>query len=330
MSSVINVSDTSTTENVTYYHITVKLPLRTLTVLRRYSEFSDLVTELCFKLGIDVSDFPYQLPPKSSLWTKNSGSVIEQRKQGLSEFLQQLITDRELQNDKLVHSFLQLPTKFKFTPAQFRGDNDGDLIISDVNSVDSMKFLELLRVFKATNNDLMQQFNSSSDNVTIKFSIRDKLHRIVFPNLDKLIQALEHLLHNEDITNEEYQRRKLLVQELKAELQSLDDVISHRTDKKHHEPSSFTGKRVFGKSQETPETLPLDNQQLLQQQIDIHKQQDQELGELRKIIQRQREIGLTINQETEEQNELLDSFNEDVDHTTEKLRLARHKARKVL
>lgn len=341
--SRVTVTGTSTNNNVTFYHITTKIPLRTLTVSRRYSEFTELVYNLCDHLGIDAKDFPYKLPPKSSIFTKNNASTIEERKLKLGEFLNELINDREIQNLSALHEFLQLPVKFKFTSNLLNNKNDtiSDLIISDYKAIDNTKWLEYLRLFKSHVRQLTNTFNQEH-NINNKFDIRNKLLLIVMPNLTKLIKCLDYLYKHHQIDDDELQRRKLLVKELNNEITQLNSSIESGNSQTHNVGDSDTSstkrslmgaKRVFGSPlppQETKETLPLSNQELLQQQVQVQHNQDNELLELRKIIARQKEIGMTINQEVEEQNELLDSLNEQVDHTTDKLRLARKKAKQVL
>ena len=90
-------------------------------------------------------------------------------------------------------------------------------------------------------------------------------------------------------------------------------------------------KRVLGGAvKETPETLPLNNKELLQHQVQIHQNQDKELDQLRVLIARQKQIGELINAEVEEQNEMLDRFNEEVDYTSSKIKQARRRAKKIL
>lgn len=337
MTKVITINETSITNGTTYYHIHIKIPLRSLTVIRRYSEFVDLVKSISNYLGIDIKDFPYSLPPKSSFFTKNSASTIEERKSGLEEFMNLLVNDREIQNTPLLHEFLQLPAKFKFTAnlLQSKSDNITDLVITDINDIDSLKWLEYLRLFRSHVNQLIEKFNENND-ITTKHEIRNKIINTVKPNLIKLKAKLEQIYKSNGFDELEYQRRLLLVKELEHEM----DAITQVTSLKPTMPGSFekpesklngNSRRVLGYNPvETETTMPLNNQELLQQQIQVHKSQDQELEELRKIIARQKQIGLTINQEVEEQNELLESLNDQVDITTNKLRSARNKARNVI
>jgi hypothetical protein len=68
---------------------------------------------------------------------------------------------------------------------------------------------------------------------------------------------------------------------------------------------------VLGK--ETERTRELDNQGVLQLQKQTMEDQDMSIEELRKIVQRQKELGIAINAELEIQNELLKLTDEDTD-----------------
>ncbi|CAK9440222.1 uncharacterized protein LODBEIA_P43220 [Lodderomyces beijingensis] len=97
----------------TFYQINIKLPLRSYSIKKRYSDFDNLVSTLCHQIGINHKDFPYALPPKKLTWLVKR-SVIEERKKGLARFLNSLISDSSLRNEPEVLSFLQLPKNFKF------------------------------------------------------------------------------------------------------------------------------------------------------------------------------------------------------------------------
>lgn len=72
-------------------------------------------------------------------------------------------------------------------------------------------------------------------------------------------------------------------------------------------------RRKFGVQppQETDETRPLDNRQVLGLQEQLMSQQDEALEALSSVISRQKQIGIAINQELDQQNQLL----EDLDGT---------------
>ena len=90
--------------------------------------------------------------------------------------------------------------------------------------------------------------------------------------------------------------------------------------------STKTG-RVLGK--ETSETRSLDNQGLLQLQQQKMQDQDLDVDEIRKIVQRQRELGVQINQELEIQNEMLRMVDEDVDRVQGKINVAKKRIGKI-
>ena len=79
-------------------------------------------------------------------------------------------------------------------------------------------------------------------------------------------------------------------------------------------PSAFNSTasrgRFFGTPppEETAETRPLDDRQLLQSQQTKMNGQDEQLGELSKLLQTQRKMGEEIHQEISEQNEMLDDL----------------------
>lgn len=334
MAKVVTITGTVPNNNTTYYKISIKVPLRQIQVERRYSEFDDLLKDLADCLGISIGDFPYKLPPKSSIFTKNSSTTILERKKGLETFLNNLVSDREIQNLLPLHEFLQLPIKFQFTSNLLVNKNNeiNDLIIHNEAAIDSMKWLEYLRLFKSHVNRLMESFNQDPS-ITSKLDIRTKLQKIVIPNMSLLSNRLEGLRSEGAIAEEEYQRRKVNFKELGHEISALNELLVSKNNNQDDQKSSLlrSSRRVLGgQPTETKETLPLSNQELLQLQIQIHRQQDQELEELRKIIARQKDIGLTINQEVEEQNEMLDQLNDQVEHTSDKLRAARRKAKQIL
>lgn len=375
MSDIISIPTTSiSSDGVVYYHISIKLPLRSFNITKRYSEFIDLVDKLCYDLGISTQDFPYQLPPKTNFFTSSkSQSTINDRKLKFNQFLNSLIRDKDLQNNSIVHNFLQLPINFQFTDQLFRSVDDEkslserDMIIDDESLINQFKWLEILRLFKFNINELSKKFRDDNS-INLKISTRDKVNKLIKPNLKKLNSRLSTLLKSRDIDSNEFNRRVLLFKEVENDLSNLqDNLLSHNSMTNSNSNSysnNYTlsgitnqrkdllngnsqngvngnnnGRRVFGKSSppnkssspnETNDTMSLGNQGLLQQQQQVHNLQDQELEQLRKIVARQRQLGETINTEVQEQNQLLDMFADEVDHTSDKVRLARKKARNVV
>lgn len=297
-------SDTEIAGN-TYYEINVKLPLRSFVVKKRYLEFELLVLNLCHQLGISNRDFPYSLPGKRIHWL-NKAQVVEERKVSLAEFLNNIIQDTSLQNEKEVLSFLQLPLSFKFTKEMLT-NNRADLESVEKNWYDVYRKLKL---------DIV---NESATTINERIQLHNRINRLYQPRMIELLQTVSNVDHNEAI------KRKQLIGQLQ---EKVDELL------KNDQPRELKSKRVLGSGstsiKETAETLPLDNRELLQHQIQIHKDQDKELEQLRVMIARQRQIGELINTEVEEQNAMLDRFNEEVDYTAGRIKQARSRARKIL
>ncbi|GMF99554.1 unnamed protein product [[Candida] boidinii] len=74
----------------------------------------------------------------------------------------------------------------------------------------------------------------------------------------------------------------------------------------------------------------MDNSELHQYQQQTMQSQDEDLIVLRKIIERQRQIGHAINEELNIQNEILDGFNSQVDESSRKITYAKKKISKIV
>lgn len=326
--SLIGIGSSSEKDGVTYYQIEITLPLRALTVSRRYSEFVTLVDQLCEELGISSRDFLYQLPPKGSFFSSKA-RLVSERKYGLSEFLNAVVRDRDLQNRKPVHDFLQLPANFKFTPAMFEdgnGSNDNKFLIDEEpQDIDSMQWLTYLRQVRAALADIPQ-----GDDIESRKKAREQVNKYIQPNVQKLASALSHLNQNGEIDSSEFSQRTSSLREILNETERLVFKRESKSKKESSPHYNFT-KRLGKKddAKETDETLGVSNKELLQQQQQIHKDQDQEVEELRKIIAKQREIGETIGKEVEEHNEMLDRFTDEVDASSEKMKDARARAKRI-
>ncbi|ODV78867.1 uncharacterized protein CANTADRAFT_26004 [Suhomyces tanzawaensis NRRL Y-17324] len=325
MLEFIAIPSASSGSGAVYYDIAVKLPLRSLVVKRRYSEFEELVNGICHELGIDVKEFPYPLPSKRINWfNNNTDSIVQERKVHLAKFLNSVIKDSSVQNLPLVHRFLQIPPNFEFSPSLFKSKQGGstkeaDLFIQS-DAIDENNWLEIVRILKSEIND-----QNSAPSLAEKIKLREKFNKVYQPCLVNLVNSLNRL----NISKHEHGRRQSQLSEVKNLLNGLIDSLE-AVQREALVLGPPQARRVFGKPQETAETLGLNNKELLQQQVQVHQKQDQEIEQLRKIIQRQRQIGEAINQEVGEQNELLDQFNDEVDRTADKVKLARKKARSIV
>lgn len=182
-----------------------------------------------------------------------------------------------------------------------------------------------------------------------------RLLRDLGPRLDRLEKELGTL--KVGLGEGEKRRREEMVENLKAERGSLTRMAeagvraggggsgfnrgSSSSDSQpspassallgSHNPGAATG-RVFGQKavpQETEETRPLDDRGVLQLQQTKMGDQDAQLGELSKLLQRQRKMGEEIHQEIGEQNELLDDLETGVDKTGGKLGRAKREMNRL-
>ena len=333
LKDVISIPNDIEIGGATYYQIHIKLPLRSFIVKKRYSDFEQFISNLCDNLGINVKDFPYSLPAKRINWLNNKNSIIEERKVELTKLLNNIIKDRSLQNEKIVLEFLQLPINFKFNNDIFKNDdNDGPSFLNmDVSTSDSW-----LQVYRSLKQDIQDcQYPLS---IQEKIRIKQKINTTYQPILQNLLKSRSQL----SLSNDEKQKRTSLINQLQTTLETiLNSQLYQQSHASDNMPGGFRqAKRVLGatppppdlpkETKETKETLPLSNQELLQQQIQIHKQQDQEVEQLRHLIARQRNMGELIHNEVEEQNLMLDRFNEEVDSAGDKIKNARHRARKIV
>jgi regulator of vacuolar morphogenesis len=93
---------------------------------------------------------------------------------------------------------------------------------------------------------------------------------------------------------------------------------------------SRPGGRVLGAPvPETDKTRELDNDGVLQLQKQMMQNQDLDVEELGKIVRRQREMGIQINEELEYQNEMLKQVDMDVDRVNDKIGIARKRVKKI-
>ena len=112
---------------------------------------------------------------------------------------------------------------------------------------------------------------------------------------------------------------------------SLDAAVASAQEKQNLVGNSSsrpkTGGRVLGK--ETNETRERDNAGLVQLQKQKMADQDLDVDELTKIIQRQKELGVQINEELEVQSEMLKRTDEDVDRVQGKINVAKRRIGKI-
>ncbi|KAG8907482.1 hypothetical protein FRB99_004058 [Tulasnella sp. 403] len=327
----------------TVYRIEVQGPVRSWLVWRRYSEFDDLHTELTSSTG---SRPPATLPPKHSLSLRrrfNEEKIVQERIQGLELYLRAIIGNKDpVWRDSLAFkSFLSIPvpstgnTSSAPAAAQFTSsswlDEHSDLqslvrdIRADINKRNALS-------------DAGDVTASHQSNVQAKKKLSSLLNRVglLAKGLDDLRIA--------GMSDGEVQRRGDMVSRLQDECEKLGKMVvasrqagrafssnsaadrnpASQIDRDAqlgpNKPAGAPVTRVFGAAAlETEETRPLDDTGLVQLQQTQIDQQDVQLSQLSTILQRQKQIGLAIGAEIEQQNEMLDRLTVDVDRVGGKL-----------
>ncbi|XDT41126.1 t-SNARE coiled-coil homology domain profile [Nakaseomyces glabratus] len=278
--------------------------LRETTVWRRYSEFLALKKELESSCGCDI---PYEFPPRT-LWfgggAKTGGTdkkVIEERKVKLADFMSELLNDSfdvKWKRHKSVSNFLGMD-------------------IAQMENVKSTKskppqngWMDMFHEYKMEFEDCKKQEGVQRSRNAMYIRLK--------------LSELEQILNTEELPEEERDRRSKLLTTLKQDLNELTISREDPIVPREQVVKPLPGRRMLG---ETTETAKYNNRDLLQVQKQMNKEQDQELEQLHKIIQRQKQLSMEMNEELSQQNELLDSFQNDVDRTAMKLKQANRRAR---
>lgn len=347
------VSDTN--KPYTIYNITLRLPLRSFTVKKRYSDFTPLHDALTSQAG---SPPPVSLPAKS--WfsrTVSNPDLTEERRQGLQQYLQTIneSNDSRWRNTSAWRTFLNLPSS---TLSQM-GSKAGALhsILSGPGGggapiTDATVWLDCHRDVKSQLHDARLHLTSRD-----QASTPQKQHeasaaaKSCLVKAGGMIQALEEGLKNiqqpsigwgsQKLGEGELRRRKDLIATAKKEKEGLENLLNAMATKSKldaavatmHDTQKLVGikpktsGRVLGK--ETAETRELDNNGVLQLQKQKMADQDLNVEELRKIVQRQRELGVAINNELEVQNDMLRMVDEDTDRVQTKVEIAKKRIGRI-
>jgi regulator of vacuolar morphogenesis len=371
MAPAIEISIPSATVNPnpkphTVYNITVRLPLRSYTVQKRYSDFLEVNTSLTSVTGQAP---PASLPAKS--WfarTINNPELTEQRRQGLETYVQTINSsnDSRWRHNAVWRAFLNLPSSFSTTNSS-KADTLHSFITGPTGAnnapiSDPVLWLDVHRDLKTHLHDARLHLTTRD-----QASTPQKQHEAGAAAKSSLVKAGSILSALEGgltqiqkspqtkLGDGELRRRKDLIASARKDRDGLENLLSAMTQKSKLDSavasvadkdsllaSSTTGTntggtatpagrpkagRVLGK--ETNETRELDNQGVVQLQKQKMADQDLDVEELRKIIQRQRELGTQIHEELEVQNDLLRMVDEDVDRVQGKIDVAKKRIGKI-
>lgn len=348
----------------TAYHIALQLPLRRHEIRKRYTDFTNLHTELQSQTGTPP---PAPLPGKSWIRkTVNNESLTEERRQALEKYLQAILdsNDPKWRSSTAWRAFLNLPSgtstlapNGSFSPTSSRRRNSSG--ITDPND-----WLEAHRDLKSYINTARQQLKSrdSASNTQSQHALgadaKASLVRAA-ANIEQLDSGLRSLTSTKGdeagwgkrLGDGEIRRRRDLIGAAKKEVEGLEAVLRSAAPTRAHKPSSApnasaaatpeskadlfrgaskpSGRVLGGPLKETERTRELDNSGVLQLQQQVMQEQDEDVMSLGKTVSRLKDMGIMINEELELQNEMLGILDSDVDRHQGKLDVAKKRIKKI-
>ena len=339
------------------FRIEIQAHVRSWQMWRRYSEFVDLHTELTKSIGVP----PAPLPPKHAfamLRSLKNEALLEERRAGLEAYLRAIVSakDDKWLDTFALRDFLGVPVGKQAAPGDPNSNSSSN--VAGGAQFTSSSWLDEHLDLQARVRDVRADINrrdafsergdvsaAHGTNVQAKKKLAGVLSRV-----GALVEGLDALALR-GMSEGELQRRTDMVARLQDDCEKLAKMLtvarhaprglgsaaerssSSSTAADSDRAALFSGAslskpiaRVFGAPQtpkETEQTRPLDNQGLLQLQQASMDQQDTQLAQLTAILQRQKQLGVAINNELAQHMELLEGLSDDMDRAGGKLTAAK-------
>jgi len=356
----ISIPNTSIISNTskpyTVYNISLRLPLRSYTLQKRFSEFTTFHSSLTSAAGAAP---PSPLPSKS--WftrTISNPDLTEHRRQGLETYLLAIASaeDHRWRNTSAWKSFLNLPsnTTLRSNTANglhgaIAGPGRGPPTTDPVVWLDhhrEMKSqlhdarLALTRRDQATNAQAQHENGAAAKKCLVKAGT-------MIAALDQGLQSLGGDSWSVGKLGEgEMARRRDIVKNARREREGLENLLNAMVakskvdetvasapeeDKAKLFANGGTGPKPSGRvlGKETNRTRALDNRGVVQLQQQMMQEQDEDVMVLARAVAKQKELSIAINQELAEQQEMLNGLDEDVDRVQGKLDVAGKRIKKI-
>lgn len=341
----------------TLYNITLRLPLRSFVVQKRYSDFTALHAALTAHVGAAP---PAALPPKSWLKsTVSSPELTEDRRRGLEAYLRAIAEspDRRWRDTKTWRSFLSLPSSSTTASA---ASAQGMVRSAAAGAADPTTWLDMHREMKgclhAAQSQLTRRDGASNTSGSVEAGAAAKRELVKAGTLlASLNDGLKAIQETGRVGDGELRRRRDLLSAARVERDGLDKLSntispsqSARGAGAREGPSTGSdrssllggssstqagarpgGRVIGGPPPETDQTRELDNAQLLAFQKRVMDEQDGSVSQLTGVVRRQREIAVAIHDEVERQTEMLDMLGDDTDRVGAKIRVAKNRARNL-
>lgn len=357
--SIPTTSLTSSENNKPYtlYNITLRLPLRSFVVQKRYSDFLALHTSLTSQVGAPP---PAPLPGKS--WFKSTVSsreLTEDRRKGLEAYLRAVAEtpDRRWRDTTAWRAFLNLPSTAAGSAASASGVSGTRVVAAAAASgmaaaTDPGTWLDLHREMKGALHEArmaLARRDAAGDGTSAKVEAGGAAKRALVRAGSLVVglsDGLRVLKENGRLGEGELRRRRDLVAAARAERDGLEKLsVSLAATTGYGAPaagdkalllggagagSSRTGGRVLGAPlPESERTRELDNDGVLLLQRQMMEEQDQDVNALAHIVRRQKEMGLAIKDEVDRQIEYMDRMDQDVDRLGAKVGVAKERTKRL-
>jgi len=349
----------------TLYNITLRLPLRSFVVQKRYSDFAALHALLSSSVGVPP---PAPLPAKS--WFKSTVSspeMTEDRRRGLEAYLRAIAEspDRRWRDTHAWRAFLNLPSSSTTnSAASAHGLVAAAGSGATIGAADPTTWLDMHREMKSClhearlalgRRDAAQEAGSAAGAAEAGAAAKKALVR-GGTLLAALADGLRSMQEAGRLGEGELRRRRDLVAAARVDRDGLDKLSSSlasshgggglrggagggpvggigggdRATLLGGGGASRTGGRVLGApAPETVRTRELDNDGVLQLQKVQMAEQDQAVEQLGAIVRRQKEMGYMIRDEVDAQIEMLGRMDEDADRLGGKLRAAKNRVKNL-
>ena len=342
----------------TVYEISLRLPLQSFVLKKRYSEFVEFHDTVISQTG---SVPPVPLPPKHYFArTTNNENLTETRREGLEAYLQAINNGPESKwrAAPIWRAFLNLPSNLlSISSKKSVLGNRGDGSI-DGGASDPAIWLDLNRELKTVLHEarLNVTARDRSDNIGMSHEkaveAKKALVRagIIINNLERGLKTGQQEWGADKLGDGEVRRRRDLIGVGKKEKDDLEKLLTSIAKKKEldqlvedkralvesHGDTGHNGTvsersvkkgRVLGK--ETSRTRELDNKGILQLQQQTMDDQDEDVETLAATVRRQKELAIQINEEIEDQNNIMDIVNEDAARLDGKIGVAKKRIGKI-
>ncbi|KAM4057269.1 PX domain-containing protein [Hirsutella rhossiliensis] len=349
-----SVSDEGASKPFTLYNITLRLPLRSYVVQKRYSEFAKLHNTLVEQVG---SPPPEPLPGKH--WLKStvkSADLARGRQLGLEKYLRTIAEtpDRRWRDTSAWRAFLNLPSSSNANSAVSAAGRVGS---TGAGAADPGTWLDMHRELKQGLLEARQCLSrrdgaaDGGDGTAVAEAGAAAKRALVRAGtlLATLSDGLRRMQESSRLGDGELRRRRDLVSTARMERDALERLSNSmpssasgagRGNGGQGHPSASEkaallqggrpGGRVLGAPlPETDKTRELDNQGVLMLQKREMHAQDEQVEQLAAIIRRQREMGLKINEEVEAQSEMLERMDQDATRVQGKVTVANNRLKKM-